>query len=527
MIHDLQADPAMTIPAADVVVIGAGIAGLIAATRLAERGLKVVVLESGGLRQETETHPLNTTEQVGQYYNGADHGRFRCIGGTSTRWGGALIPFARADTELHPSGWDADWHGVADDLAPYVEPVEALFGLPQSSYDDAENPPLGGAGLVGGGAVAFHPRLAKWPSFSNRNVAHLLAEKIAANDGPSVILNATAARFVFAPDGRLSAVDAALTDGAHIRCEARHFIFAAGAIETTRLLLLADRAANGRIFAPHDVLGRYFHDHIGSAAGEFDPSGRTAMNKIAGFRFEGRGMRNLRFEPSRELRAAHGLPAGFAHIAFESEGDSPFGRLREILRAIQRRERLPLAHMAGLIGSSGWMARMIWWRLARRRLLYPDDASLILNIVTEQQPTRESRIDLSTKHDRHGLPIARIDWRVSGADIANIQRMTELFAAAWQASPMGSKCGLTLYGRATRDEAVLDSGGVYHPGGSTRIGARASDGVVDRDLRVFGIANATVAATSVFPTAGGSNPTMMLAMATLRAVDRISRELTS
>ena len=51
MLHDLSESNPSALEA-DVLVIGAGIAGLILATRLSQKGLKVVVLESGGRYQE-------------------------------------------------------------------------------------------------------------------------------------------------------------------------------------------------------------------------------------------------------------------------------------------------------------------------------------------------------------------------------------------------------------------------------------------------------------------------------------------
>src|SRR5689334_10290365 len=115
MIRDLneQQDEALRVEA-EVLVIGAGIAGLVVATRLAECGLRVVVVESGGRAQETDTHPLNCVEQSGQLYAGAELGRFRCLGGTSTRWGGAMIPLLPEDMDGHTAGWVPAWNAPYD-----------------------------------------------------------------------------------------------------------------------------------------------------------------------------------------------------------------------------------------------------------------------------------------------------------------------------------------------------------------------------------------------------------------------------
>ncbi|MEJ2457245.1 MAG: hypothetical protein P8Y58_03490, partial [Novosphingobium sp.] len=145
---------------ADFIVIGAGTAGLPTSVALARKtGKTVLCLESGGPHQEEETHPLNEVVQCGMPYKGAAAGRFRCLGGTSTRWGGALIPFQSADLR------DAHWPIGLDELSPYIDEVEKLFSLERGPYSDLDFPFFLGSDHVN--------RLAKWPEFKKRNVAAL------------------------------------------------------------------------------------------------------------------------------------------------------------------------------------------------------------------------------------------------------------------------------------------------------------------------------------------------------------------
>src|SRR5438477_9813504 len=102
MIRDLVGQHDNAVLEADVHVIGAGIAGLLLANRLAKTGKRVIVTESGGEHQHEEIHPLNEVVHLRSVYAGAAHGRFRCLGGTSTRWGGAMIPFQAADMRAWP-----------------------------------------------------------------------------------------------------------------------------------------------------------------------------------------------------------------------------------------------------------------------------------------------------------------------------------------------------------------------------------------------------------------------------------------
>ena len=130
MIRVLAGAPAaLTRLKADVLVVGGGIAGLLLATRLAGADKRVIVLESDGERQEGETNPLNEVVHLRSVYSGAANGRFRCLGGTSTRWGGAMIPFLAADVA------DGKWPINHADLMAFLREVERLFALPPGRYD--------------------------------------------------------------------------------------------------------------------------------------------------------------------------------------------------------------------------------------------------------------------------------------------------------------------------------------------------------------------------------------------------------
>jgi choline dehydrogenase-like flavoprotein len=506
------ASAASTVLEADVLVVGAGIAGLILATRLASAGKRVVVLESGGERQEGETHPLNDVDHVRTVYSGAANGRFRCLGGTSTRWGGAMIPFLATDLA------DSKWPIAHTDLMAYLPEVERLFALPPSSYGPTEltcradgNPP------------SHIARLASWPAFRRRNVATLLDPKLRAEAGPEVWLHATATVFTFAPNGRLESVAAEAPDGRRLLVRAPETVIAAGAIESTRLLLLADRQNDNRVFAPDDVLGRYFHDHLSVMVGRITPTDRIVLNRVAGFQFVRGGMRNLRFERSEFPAIRAQIPPGFAHIAFNTPEGSGFDALRDFYRCIQQR-RTPNRHtISRLAKATPWLTRAAWWRFVERRLFYPSDAKIELHMVIQQHPVPENRILLAPNRvDTFGQPLAAIDWAVSREDEAALTRSTGLFCDLWAASQLARLGEIKLRPPNEAESELAWGGGTYHPAGSTRMGRSATDGVVDSEFRTFRVPNLSLVSTAAFPTCGGANPTMMLIMAALRAADRLA-----
>src|SRR5690606_13576394 len=81
-------------------VVGAGIAGLLLATRLARQNRKVIVLESGSLAFDPEIHALNEIDDPSGRYARELTGRYRGLGGSSSRWGGRMIPLSSAESGL-------------------------------------------------------------------------------------------------------------------------------------------------------------------------------------------------------------------------------------------------------------------------------------------------------------------------------------------------------------------------------------------------------------------------------------------
>jgi choline dehydrogenase-like flavoprotein len=73
-------------------------------------------------------------------------------------------------------------------------------------------------------------------------------------------------------------------------------------------------------------------------------------------------------------------------------------------------------------------------------------------------------------------------------------------------------------------ECLVGASG-YHQTGTTRMAASAADGVVDRNLSVFGTENLFVASTSTFPTSSQANPTLMCVAFAVRLARHLTASL--
>lgn len=62
-----------------------------------------------------------------------------------------------------------------------------------------------------------------------------------------------------------------------------------------------------------------------------------------------------------------------------------------------------------------------------------------------------------------------------------------------------------------------------HPSGTTRMHPSPRSGVVDTDGRVHGVANLYIAGSSVFPTVGHANPTLLIVALAARLAGHLRR----
>ena len=100
MIFDLEnSDKIQENVDCDIVIIGAGTAGLYLANKLYNSSFKIILIEEGGRQGRMSDLLGKKVINSGIQYNGASKGRSFGIGGTSSLWGGQMIPLSSFDLE--------------------------------------------------------------------------------------------------------------------------------------------------------------------------------------------------------------------------------------------------------------------------------------------------------------------------------------------------------------------------------------------------------------------------------------------
>jgi choline dehydrogenase-like flavoprotein len=480
---------------ADLCIVGAGPAGLTLARECAARGLRIAVLESGGLEADAATQALCDGTTVGDPYAGPLVTRHRQAGGTVHIWntdvGGATgakyVPLDAVDFSERPWVPLSGWPLAGTDLDPYYRRAQAVCGLGPCAYgaEDWADWAAPGCAPLALGTELLTSRVYQFGDGRVFTHTHLVA--VAQADDIQLYLHATAVELETDPAGAcvVQARIRCLT-GTEFRLRARAFVLAAGGIENARLLLLSGRAQGG-LGNRHAMVGCCFMEHPRDFSCALIPR-----------------------DPALLERAA------FYAMHITSRG-TVMGRLALTDEAMWRRRLLNMSvTLLGATRGGRPPLKRILRRLAGRavRRLRRQPLRLLLNL--EQAPDPANRIRLGTRRDALGLPMVQIEWRWREADQRNLARLRATLAEALE------EAGLGLF--VSTPGAPPDPNGHHHLG-TTRMHRDPRQGVVDEHGRVHGTANLFVAGSSVFPTGGYANPTLTIVALSLRLADHLKRLL--
>lgn len=510
---DLDHFDGQALPRRRFCIVGAGIAGLVLSQRLASKGFEINLLEAGGLELEERSQDLYRAKMSAAEHTGTTLGRFRTFGGSSTRWGGQLLPYT-ADLFKPGDGSDApEWPIEEAEIAGYYESVQRIFHAGTLPFTEDLLKALGKGPSPFSNDLRL--RFSKWAPFARRNLAQTIGRECLTNPRIHLFTHANVAELC-ASEGRIT--HARLLDyrGRSFEVAAEEFIVAAGTIESSRILLSSPTIPNcGEQF------GQGFHDHVSMPAAVLPPPARKQIMDRLGPFFVNGVLHTVKIEAAPDLRKEHGLLAVMAHFVVEEPEDSGIAAVRNLLTSIQRRNftQALTANLVPMIRGTGDVARLAWASKVLKRRAVSNRAVVRLTIDLEQPAKAGNRIRLSGERDAIGLPRAIVDWRIGEAEqqtASRFARLMKLKLAEAGFSPLEWLPGV-LEGEGL---SLLDT---YHAMGGLRMGTEAATSVVDRNLNMHVIGNLHIASCAVFPSGGSSNPTFTLIAITMRLADRLGR----
>jgi choline dehydrogenase-like flavoprotein len=540
---------------ADVCIIGGGAAGITIARSLDGGPLKVLLVAGGGSRETAFTTDLYTgVVEPFDTHEPLQENRVRAWGGSTVAWGGRCIPydaidFRRRDWIPH-SGWPLSY----DELLPYIREAVGVCEAGRPEFDARAAFPGTQAEILAGidGDDMHSWPLERWSPPTN--FATRYGQGFNRSRNVTVVLEGHVVRLAVNSTG--SAVTHAVVASAPNRVfevRAATFVLAAGGLENPRLLLASNDVIPTGLGNGHDLVGRFYQSHRFGVCGEAvlrDPM----RNFVYEFERDSDGVYcRRRFRLSDTAQEQHRIGNAIAFFARPGAGaavhrnaiTSSVYLAKTVMNAAKRgpirmaqhlvRERSILTQHAKVVMSDGIRSAPDLWSLAVARfggarrlpsILPPRRFNHFhLYYQTEHAPNPESRVALADERDALGMRRLSVHVAFSPVDFDTVRQLYRVFARRFAASGAG-----TFSYSDDALEQQLDATGQgfnsnAHHIGTTRMADIPSNGVVDRDCRVHGMQNLFVSGSSVFPTSGHANPTLMIVALALRLAHLLKRPL--
>jgi choline dehydrogenase-like flavoprotein len=520
MIIDLEQAGELAPSHSSVCVAGAGAAGICLALELAKCGLSVALLESGGWNEEPATQALYASEISGVPHAGIHKGRFRVLGGSTTHWAGQILELDSNNFDARPWIANCGWPFPKQVLQPYYLRALELEGLGSVvSEDDAIWESIHCAAPDFG--EDLEPFFSRW--CLEPNFVRLHGEKLRNSRNIIVYLHANLREIHLAESHEnLNGLRCQTLGGRGATFTADHYVFCMGGIESARVLMQPLARAHTAPWNVHDNVGRYFQDHIDATLLEIKPASRRLLHLW----FDNVYRSSFKYHPYVKLspRAQERLEclAVSASFSFDSAKSEAYEELISVARQMFRGNVRggTLARAAGYLPLGGFVVRKAVRRFLQGRGYNASEGGVFLRFHSEQAPNRESRIELSSERDATGMFRSRLHWAVTDQEIHTMQQFARVIGqefcrggfAEVIPNPSLAQGGSELISR------FEDS---YHHMGATRMANSPQWGVVDSNLRLFGVRNGYVCSSSVFPTSGFSNPTHTIIALAVRLSDHL------
>ena len=524
----------------DVLIIGAGASGSVAALGLATAGFEVVCLEQGdwvgpgdymsaqpeaelawierwnpdpNVRRGPGDYPLTGEADVRPVmYNG--------VGGGLVQWAAMWQPLLASDFRAYTldgvaDDWPIGWGDLADSYAQVARDmsVSGLGGDPAlPEMDPYPNPPIS-IGKIGRVAADGMDRLGWhwWPganAIASRRHGNLQAcqrrgtcmtgcpENAKATPslthwpaaqaaGARLVTGARVTEIPVDQRGRARGAVYRDRDGVEHFQPAQVVMMAANAVGTARLLLL-------------------------SASPRF-PDGLANSSGLVGRRLMQHPYRTVTAvfeEPLESWQGPWGQVIYSLEFA-ETHPDRDFVRGTKWMVMPHGGPMFAVAEYQGAHGHAGFDA--VWGANFHRAAVEVLGHAFTWGIQAEDLPEEHNRVILDSEVcDSSGLPAARIEYRVS----ENTRRMLE-FNVARAVEAAEASGAVSTYG------SDIWPTGIGHVLGTTRMGDDPQNSVVDRWCRAHDVPNLYMIDGGVFVTGGSANPTATIMANARRVVDHM------
>jgi choline dehydrogenase-like flavoprotein len=272
----------------DICIVGSGPAGITLAREFIGKSKQVCLLESGGVEFDPQAQTLSQADTIGDSYLAPQLTRHRQFGGNSNIWsikigngqiGVRYVPLDEIDFKQRDWLPHSGWPLTKADLDPFYEQAQAVCQTGPYAYeseywqtDDAAPLPFKTDRLVTG-MFQFGPRDVFYQQYREElkqaeNIKICVNANVLDLETDDLAQRVTRVRVASAPDRKFWV-------------EAKVVVLATGGIENARLLLMSNQTQPAGLGNQHDVVGRFFMDHVLVDGGMFVPADPGLYDRMA------------------------------------------------------------------------------------------------------------------------------------------------------------------------------------------------------------------------------------------------------
>jgi len=481
-----------------ICIIGSGPAGTIIGAELAKKGIRTLLLESGGTVMrwlvDWRLKQLAAYQVTGDSEYPLKNSRARVIGGTSNFWTGRCTRFHPSDFDNHPyTPSENPWPISYKELDPYYERAEASLrvrGEQPSQFAPPRMHPLpldsrtdisGLRDIVQKAGIVLDDSPTATPTKSIRffRVQKEILPRFLASPHGTLVSGINVTRLVADSNRKITGAEITLPNGEKKIAWAKIFVLSGGGIESPRLLLYSRSEAfpNG-IGNTNDMVGRFFNEH-------------PAVNFYAKISHT-----KSTLYPSNKIGRSHQF-----YEDFRKEG------LGSVLFVFRQAWLLPHHNMPFKLSNIPRNLASIIGRLRK--------ATLYIGATIEMKLTDSNRVVLSEdQFDCFGNPIAHLKFNYSEEDLKTLQKCREYILSFYR-----------KIGASDIFEAPISWS--RHHQSTCRMGDNPSASVVDRNLKVHETENLYVCGSEVFVTGGAMQPCLTISALAHRLSDHLIKRFIS
>ena len=463
----------------DIIIIGSGPAGISVALELENKKISTLIIEAGKLNFSEESQKFYEGSIIGDEYPPLSVTRLRQFGGSSGHWGGLCRSLEEHDF--------INWPIKKKDLDIYALKAKNIINLKRNNFYKKEIDEKFDVVRFEVSPLRFRDKYKE--KIKKSKYIHLITESYVTK----LIGNKKINELTF------------YNKGGYFKLKSKYFVLACGGIENSRFMHII-RKNNPNLLNPKMPIGNYFLEHPYHKIGE-------AIIDVESFK---------KFLKKKSLENIIKLNCD---IWFSIALNKNFVSNNNILDSVMH---VNFVYTDINVQKKSFIEKLkcVAPEYIRKVLIKNNNKIMTLGISaqTSQLIDFNNKIELDkNKKDPIGIEKVNLYWKQSEIVRNTYKKNIEELGKFFIDQDIGRVAAEEFI---YSDKTFAHTGGGHHMGG-TRIGLNSSNSVVDRNLAVHGVDNLFIAGSSIFASAGYSNPTFTIVQLSIRLGEHLSKKIST